>query len=188
MSNPINTSIDLADLLKHIQAFPTQVYPAPLQALPDLKVCLTALLWDFWQKHWQTGPATLKHWLHTYTQHAEQASGLILACWTLSYPGLNQQTTQHKVSQIFEQALPELLKLVSTQQWLSQANRREEWARWWCRELEVRLQNESPEQSERRWQRLSSLKRARLFQELRQQRRRQMAIQRAQARLQTDLD
>lgn len=183
-------TLNLESLLRHIQAFPPQLYPSRLMRLADPRVCLKAMLWDFWQTQWQTSPEPLRlnKWLADYGQVAEQTSGLILACWTLTHPALKQHLTRAHFTQLCDAELLELLNLIQTTHWITQAHRREEWGRWWCRELGLQIENETPLQSERRWQRLSSLKRSQLFQELRQQRRRQFAIQRAQARQQSDLD
>jgi len=176
-------------LLRHIQHYPPQLYPTALTALPDLTTCLKPVLRDFWQAQAQSDPDPLlwAKWVAYYSQSAQLGAGLILACWTFDYDGF-KDTDVHVLDTVFSTSLPSLLETVEAQMFLIQTKRQEEWGRWFCQQLGKAIQNESTDQSERRWQRLSSIRRAEVFQEIRQQRRRQLAIQRAQMRLQAELD
>ncbi len=186
----LKQSIDLQAMQIHLHRFPAQLYPERLKLLPDLSHCIKAVLWDFWQAQWQTTPEPLEliKWVTYYSQNTDLTSGLILSCWTLASLELKPHATASDLARLLSSDLPELLNTVTSHQILLHPKRREEWLRWWCRELKIPIINESADQSQRRWLRLSSLKRAQVFQNLRQQRRRKNAILRAQSRLKMDLD
>lgn len=113
-----------------------------------------------------------------------RAFSLCLSFWTCrALP-----SSSEKMWSFTQSALPTLAPHLDWSLVFWEAERREEWLRFCCRNLGYAILNESPQTSERRWQSISSQRRAELYRRLRQRQRRRAQNQRPKPRQQQELN
>ncbi|MGV3524676.1 MAG: hypothetical protein ACO1RX_10635 [Candidatus Sericytochromatia bacterium] len=181
--------ITVSGLQGYLRRVPPGGRPHELARLPDSQHTLLAAWNDLWNQLFESDlpPLLGQQLTQHYGASAETLAVGLLTGWLFQEPGLasalNHTERHARLLQVLFTDQPAWLQEVPALSLWQNAERQEEWIRLWLRGLGLQPEDESPDISERRWLRISSVHQAKLLAALTAHQVRQTAIKAAQTRL-----